>query len=165
VVTSALKGEGKTTCAINLALCIADETFARVLLLEANRQRPSLARVFGVPTLHDGGSDLATTSRHRVLGSSGPRLHIASALAYATHCGGLDRALFGGALHELREVYDYIVVDTASVLESADVDVAAECAGGVIVAARAGRSRRGPLERAIAQLSPANVCGVVLLDI
>src|SRR5580700_9675186 len=57
VVTSALNGEGKTTCAINLALCIAEETLASVLLLEANPHRPSLAQVFGMATLLEGARE------------------------------------------------------------------------------------------------------------
>ncbi|HYJ07600.1 MAG TPA: P-loop NTPase, partial [Polyangiaceae bacterium] len=46
-VTSALPGEGKTTCAANLALVLAETSFARVLLLDANLKRPSIADVFG----------------------------------------------------------------------------------------------------------------------
>ena len=49
-------------------------------------------------------------------------------------------------------------------LESADADVVCECADGVLIAARAAKSRRGSLMRAIGQLRPAPICGVVLLD-
>jgi Mrp family chromosome partitioning ATPase len=167
-VTSAVDGEGKTTCAINLALCIADETFAKVLLLEANPRRPSIARAFGMPTLLEsanGGSDAVGTSRRHVFGLPSPRMHVASAFACAVDHGGLDRVLLSVSLQDLREVYDYIIVDTASVLDSADADVACECADGVVVVARARSSRRGTVERAINQLSPAPICGVVLLDV
>jgi Mrp family chromosome partitioning ATPase len=47
-VTSAGPAEGKTTCAMNLALAIAEEAMTRVLLLEANPLRPSLAQVFAL---------------------------------------------------------------------------------------------------------------------
>ena len=46
-VTSARAGDGKTTCALNLALAIAEDVMTRVLLLEANLQRPCLGRLLG----------------------------------------------------------------------------------------------------------------------
>jgi succinoglycan biosynthesis transport protein ExoP len=168
-VTSARVGEGKTTCAINLALCIAEETLASVLLVEANPHRPSLGQVFGIRTLlenaREGGGDATRTLQQRVFALRGPRLHVVSAPAGALQNARLDRVLFRVALRDLREAFDYIIVDTASVLESADADVACECADGVIVAARAKKSRRGSLRKAIEQLRPATISGVVLLDV
>jgi Mrp family chromosome partitioning ATPase len=167
-VTSARAGEGKTTCAINLALAIAEETFARVLLLEANPRRPVLESVFGVTTPPALAIDRTAVTdgsqRHRVFAVDGTRLHVASASHCVVESGGLDRLLFHVAVRDLREAYDYVVIDTAAVLESADPDVACECADGVVVTARAGQSRLGSLQRTIDQLTPARVCGVVLLD-
>jgi len=166
-VTSAERGEGKTTCAINLALCIAEETLASVLLLEATSSRPSLTRAFGMARLHASRAEAvgepARTLQHHALSLSWSRLHVGSASACSREGAGLDRLLLRVALDELRSAYDYVVVDTASVLESADADVVCECADGVLVATRAGTSRRGPLERALDQLRPATISGVVLL--
>ena len=49
VVTSALPGEGKTFCAVNLAMSIAMEKDHTVLLVDADVARPSVLRVLGVP--------------------------------------------------------------------------------------------------------------------
>lgn len=49
VITSALPGEGKTFCAINLAMSIAMEKDHTVLLVDADVARPSVLRVLGVP--------------------------------------------------------------------------------------------------------------------
>ena len=49
VVTSALPGEGKTFCAINLAMSIAMEKDHTVLLVDADVARPSILRVLGLP--------------------------------------------------------------------------------------------------------------------
>jgi Mrp family chromosome partitioning ATPase len=88
-----------------------------------------------------------------------------AALSAAPLDGGrLDRILLALALAQLRRTYDYIVIDAASVLESGDVDVIGECSNGVIVTARAGHSRRGDVRRALAQLEPAPVLGIVLID-
>ncbi len=49
VVTSALPGEGKTFCAINLAMSMAMEKDHTVLLVDADVARPSVLRVLGLP--------------------------------------------------------------------------------------------------------------------
>ena len=49
VVTSALPGEGKTFCALNLAMSIAMEKDHTVLLVDADVARPSVLRVLGLP--------------------------------------------------------------------------------------------------------------------
>ncbi|MCC7703059.1 tyrosine-protein kinase family protein [Janthinobacterium sp. GW460P] len=49
VVTSAMPGEGKTYCAINLAMSIAMEMDMTVLLIDADVARPSVLKVLGLP--------------------------------------------------------------------------------------------------------------------
>jgi Mrp family chromosome partitioning ATPase len=50
-ITSANDGEGKTLCACNLAIALA-ETGRRVLLVDANTRRPALRRLFDLPGLN-----------------------------------------------------------------------------------------------------------------
>jgi exopolysaccharide/PEP-CTERM locus tyrosine autokinase len=49
IVTSALPGEGKTYCAVNLAMSIAMEMDITVLLVDADVARPSVLKVLGLP--------------------------------------------------------------------------------------------------------------------
>ena len=49
MITSSLPGEGKTFCAINLAMSIAMELDNTVLLVDADVARPSVLRVLGLP--------------------------------------------------------------------------------------------------------------------
>jgi exopolysaccharide/PEP-CTERM locus tyrosine autokinase len=49
VVTSALPNEGKTFCALNLAMSIAMEQDHTVLLVDADVARPSVLKVLGLP--------------------------------------------------------------------------------------------------------------------
>lgn len=49
MITSSLPGEGKTYCAINLAMSIAMELDHTVLLVDADVARPSVLRVLGLP--------------------------------------------------------------------------------------------------------------------
>ncbi|UUZ51367.1 hypothetical protein LP420_19040 [Massilia sp. B-10] len=50
MITSSLPGEGKTYCAINLAMSIAMELDHTVLLVDADVARPSVLRVLGLPS-------------------------------------------------------------------------------------------------------------------
>jgi len=167
-VTSAERGEGKTTCAANLGLALADETLARVLLIDANMRRPSLAQVFGFEPSDSFIERLAmnrdVTPPYLVAAVRGTRLHVAALPQQRPRSGHIDRLLFTAALHDLKNEYDYIVIDAAGVFESADADVAGECADGVLLTARAGSSHRRAIESAIAQLHPTRVFGTVLLD-
>jgi Mrp family chromosome partitioning ATPase len=162
-VTSATPGEGKTTCAVNLALAIAEDTLGSVLLLDANGRRPALGKLFRLESLENSAGLERSTGYFSVVEIDTTRLHVATAVPGD---GGarLDRCAFGELLHDLRRSYDHIVVDAASVLESADTDVAAEFCDGVIVAARAKHSRRAAVGRALDELRPATIFGVVLID-
>jgi Mrp family chromosome partitioning ATPase len=167
-VSSAEPGEGKTTCAANLGLALADETLARVLLIDANLRRPSLAQAFGFEPSDSFMERLVinrdVTPPYLVAAVRGTRLHVAALPQQRPRPGHVDRLLLTAALHDLRNDYDYIIVDSAAVFESADADVVGECADGVLLTARAGSSRRSSIEAAIQQLSPSTVFGTVLLD-
>src|SRR3972149_8678652 len=49
MITSALAGEGKTFCAVNLAMSIAMEMDHTVLLVDADVARPSIPKYLGLP--------------------------------------------------------------------------------------------------------------------
>lgn len=167
-VTSASPGEGKTTCATNLALAIAEDTMTSVLIIDANLRRPAVAEVFGFRPRDSFVADIARSKDvlcpYPVVGIYGVRLHIAALPRHPMPEGRLERTLFSVALCDLRSVYDYIVIDAASVLESGDADVVGECSDAVIVATRAGSSRRADVGRAVELLRPAVVLGGVLID-
>ena len=116
-VTSAERGEGKTTCAVNLALAIAEETLTRVLLFEANVRQPALARMFGFEPRECLSSQMARlhgpTRGYRIAAVAGTRLCIAAMSPDLAPGTRLDRFLVSVALSELRSEYDYIVVDFA----------------------------------------------------
>lgn len=63
MVTSALPGEGKTFCALNLALSIASEVDSSVLLVDADVVRPAILERLGLAgAAHPAGAGGAVTS-------------------------------------------------------------------------------------------------------
>ena len=168
-VSSARASEGKTTCAANLALALGECGRARVLLIEANLRSPSLAGLFGFrpPVCFAEQLDLHREQPQEpwsVVEVGPPNLHVA-AVQPGTTRPLLDGLAFGIAIDMLRRTgYDYIVVDTAPILGSADVNLVADFVDGVVLTAWARRSSTRDLQRAVEQLSPARLLGVTLLD-
>jgi Mrp family chromosome partitioning ATPase len=167
-VTSPEPGEGKTTCAVNLALALSEAALSRVLLVEANLLRPGFADLFRFEPADSFMTKVLRSEDaappYAVASISGISLQLAALQPGTTRGKRLDRTLFSETLRGLRSTYDYIVIDTASVLESADVNSVSQCADGVVMVARAGKSRKSSLRRAVQQLEPAPVVGTVLLD-
>ena len=105
-VTSAERGEGKTTCAVNLALALAEETLTRVLLFEANVRQPALARLFGFEPRECLSSQMARlhgpTRGYHIAAVAGTRLCVAAMSPDLAKGARLDRFLLSVALSELR---------------------------------------------------------------
>lgn len=169
-VTSARDREGKTTCAVNLALALAERSHSRVLLIEANLHAPQLAAMFGFQPPWCFAEQLAA---HReqpmmswVVAEVAPLgLRVAAVNPTAKWRPVLDALAFFIAVERFRMTdHDYIVIDSPSVLGSADVNMIQDAADGVILTASSGSSRAGALRRAIEQLHPGAILGTVLLD-
>ncbi len=170
-VVSARPGEGKSVFAAQLALALSEAQRAKVLLVEANFQSASLARLFGVqvPT-HQGFSvQLARRMQHRsdpwVELALGPSLHalfeepgvgFAQAL-YSTH--------FLQALFFLAPGYDYVVVDGPAVLGSGDANVLAQGVDALLVVAQSAATRGQDLLAAMHQLGDHRPTDLVLWDV
>ena len=170
-VTSAGRKEGKTTCAVNLALALGECGRARVLVVEANLRAPALAPLFGFMPPE---CFTAQMQRHKdkpldawsVVEVFSPYLHV---LAVKPEAGGkplLDGPGFSIAMEMLAQAgYDYIVVDTPPVLGAADVNLIEDSADGVLFSAWARTTSSRSLRAAIEQLAPAKLLGVTLLDV
>jgi capsular exopolysaccharide synthesis family protein len=166
VVTSPSKGDGKSLTAANLALAMAQEFHQRVLLVDADFRRASVARLFGLresPGLADVllGVDLdgalvsLPEQRLTVLPAGTLPAHPAELLGSA----GMRRVL-----DTLRTRFDRILIDTPPVAPVADVHVLAPMADGVLLIVRAGVTGKPEIERALAGLDAGKVLGLVLND-
>jgi len=165
VVTSPSKGDGKSLTAANLALTMAQEFHQRVLLIDADLRRPSVARMFGLsdgPGLSEilmGAADLEAALVHlpdqrlTVLPAGTPAVQPAELLGSAS----MRRLLDG-----LRTRFDRILIDMPPVAPLADVHVIAPMADGVLMVVRAVITPKRAIERALSGLDMSKVLGLVL---
>lgn len=159
LVTSPVVGEGKTTCALNLALALGEAGRARVLLLDANFRRPALAELFGV------AAPVADPSRlwepvERVT----PWLHVAFAPEKPLPPFA-DAPSVAARLDELgAEGYDSIVIDGPPVLGTADANLIEESVSAVLLTVRSRHSQASSLRDALDQIGTRKVLGVVLME-
>jgi Mrp family chromosome partitioning ATPase len=170
-VTSAQAEEGKSTCAANLAMALSECGRAKVLLVEANLRAPSLAALFGFlpPTCF-----ALQMQQHKdkpldpwsVVEAFHPSLHIIAVKPGQESRPLLDGPAFLNAMAMLRNAgYDYLVLDTPPVLDSADVNLIEETCDGVLFTVWSRRSSGRALTRAVEQLAPGKILGISLLDV
>lgn len=165
-VTSAVPAEGKSTTAANLALAFAERR-GRVLLIDGDLRRPTIAETFGL----EGAVGLTTilighaTVDDAIQAAANGAIDVLPAGAIPPNALQLlDSRTMAELLQELRGQYDVIVIDTPPVLPVADTSVLARQADGALIVARAGHTRRPQLRAAVENLEAvgAMVMGVVL---
>jgi Mrp family chromosome partitioning ATPase len=170
VVSSPEPGEGKTTCALNLALALAECGRARVLLVEATMRRPQLAAVFRFVPPWCFAEQLSAHRQQPLLpwgfvDIPDLWLHVAAVNPRVEQSQLLDAPAFAIAMERLRMAeYDHIVIDAPAVLGSAEVNLLQDAADGVLLTCKAKHTTARTLRTAVEQLSPTKILGTVLFD-
>lgn len=168
MVTSALAGEGKTFCAINLAISIASEMDRTVLLVDADVAKPSVPRTLGFEAEGglmdmlldreiDPGKVLYKTNINKlsVLPAGKPHEHATELLASAAM-----RSL----LHEMATRYDdrILIFDSPPLLSASEAGVLANQMGQIVLVVEAGRTTEAALKEALGSINTSNVAGLLL---
>lgn len=171
VVTSPLPAEGKSTVAASLAVAIA-EAGRRVLLVECDLRRPSIADRLGIkagPGLVDhirGACDRSEIVQSVPLPTG--ELAVVTAGSRSAAPGALlDSATFASFMHEVKDSYEIIIVDTAPMLSVGDAAQIISHVDGVLLCVRAGQTTRDQARTAGEILSrlPDRPTGVVVTGV
>ncbi len=159
-VTSAVQSEGKSSTACNTAYALA-ESGSRVLLLEGDLRRPTIGakldieRVPGLTNLLVSKMDYREAIQQCALA---PHMDILTSGAIPPNPSELltsDR--MEQLMEELRQEYDYIVVDLPPIAVVSDALAISKFLDGVVMLVRAGVSDQQLLADAIRQLEMVNV--------
>jgi capsular exopolysaccharide synthesis family protein len=167
LITSPEPGDGKTTLAANLAVCLA-QSGKRVVLCDADLRRPRLHKLFGVSD--DGGGLVSVLANGTDVESAiqptgiegleiipgGSRAQIPAEL--------LSSSRLENVFEILRNRYDFVIVDTPALLSVTDPCAVAARADGVILVLRASRHtrREATQARQLLESVDATVLGVAI---
>lgn len=159
VITSASPGEGKSTCAANIALSLAVGG-AAVALVEADMRNPTLSGYFGISNAAGLANVLAGQySLDEVLIEyRGTQLSILpSGSTPPNPADLLNSTQMEKLLSALGERFDYVIVDSPPLLRFADAAALSAIADGTLLVLRNRRTKRDHLDRAIRSLTTVNV--------
>ena len=168
LVTSALAGEGKTFCAINLAISIALEMDHTVLLVDADVAKPSVPQALGLEAekglmdvLLDRRIDLAEVLWKTDIDTL-TLLPAGTVHQHATELLASDamRVL----LREMAARYHdrIIIFDSPPLLAASEAGVLASRMGQIVMVVEAGKTTEAALKDALGRIESSNVAGLLL---
>ena len=169
LVSSALPSEGKSTITANLAVVYAQQG-KRVLLVDTDLRRPTVARTFGVTDNHgltnylaDVNSDAGSIIHHTRMETldvvtSGPVPPNPAELLGSSRMTNL--------IAELRQQYDLVIFDVPPFLMVTDAQVLMSKMDGVAIVVSGRQTTKGALQRTadMLKLADAPVLGFIYND-
>jgi capsular exopolysaccharide synthesis family protein len=169
LVTSAKKGEGKTTLATNLAVAMA-QAGNRVLLLDADFRRPTQHKIFeldksiGLSSMLAGEADLQQAIHETPING----LHVLPCGPIPANPSEiLNSQMFADLLEQLAERYDHVLLDSPPVVPVTDSRILAASCGATLLALRAEKTTRRTATHAkdVLRGVGARILGVVVNDV
>jgi capsular exopolysaccharide synthesis family protein len=170
VVTSAIKGEGKTVTAINLALAFAEIERHAVLLVDGDLRAPSVESYLNLNP-HPGFGDVLLDRIQLGKAVRGSGVRNLSVLGAGARLAAPSELLTTPRVDEtfarLKERFQYVVVDTPPVLPATDATVMAARADGTLLTVRLEHSPKSMTKDALRNLQDlgANVLGVFVTEV
>lgn len=155
LLTSSMPSEGKSTTAINIALALA-EAEHNVLLVDGDMRRPTIAKYLGLvgqvgfSTVLSGAASLDEALQK----TQYPHLTVLASGAVPPNPSELLGSHAAKKLiTEMRERFDYVIVDSSPLLAVTDAAILAVASDGVLIIARFGNTKREHLTHAVGNLT------------
>ena len=165
LITSPLPHDGKSTIALNLAVCLAEEGKRNVLLLDGDLHRASLSRLLSL----DGRSGVAECLTSRADPYSRIRRIEPAGIFFlpaGSAAGNPGELLQGESLPQLMETlsrpFDWILIDSPPVAPLTDALSWKEVADASLLLARAGHTPPRSLEEALQLIGRKHVLAILL---
>jgi capsular exopolysaccharide synthesis family protein len=170
VVTSAVRGEGKTVAALNLAMAFAELERQKVVLVDADLRRPSCERYLNLNN-EQGLTDvlLGRAPVERLLRPAGYRqlMLLGAGTSVGNPAEVLSTSRLDELLQRLKESFQYVVIDTPPVLPSTDAGVMSASADGTVLVVRLEHSLKKQTKDALRTLQDmgGNVLGTFVTEV
>ncbi|MBO5879549.1 MAG: CpsD/CapB family tyrosine-protein kinase [Clostridia bacterium] len=166
-VTSAVRGEGKSTTAVNLAYVLS-EAGKRVLLVDSDLRLPSIAKKLGIQS-SPGLSDMLIRPTHDTEAILQMEKYESWFVLPAGSIPPNPSEMLGSMqmeryLSSLMGDYDFIIIDLPPVTVVSDALAIAPSLDGMIVVVRSDYSERRELNKCIRslELSKVKILGIVM---
>ena len=158
-VTSSMRGEGKSTTAVNLSYVCAEKG-SRVLLIDADVRIPSIAKKLEIES-SPGLADLLRGRGAQISEFKSPLLDnwfvLPSGDIPPNPSELLGSSRMASILAKFREMFDYIIIDLPPVNIVSDAVAISSLISGMIVVIREEYTEKKELERCFRQLKLSNV--------
>lgn len=159
VVTSTISGEGKTTTAVNLARTLSEDG-SRVVLVDADLRNQSIGRIFGEKS-GKGLLDCLKSSELDVCGClrqmPGSDVMYLSGSSAPDWKYAVDQKQMRRVLKQLRERFDYVVLDTSPCAMVADTALLCRFGGSVLYVVRSDWARESQVIDSVSALHEREV--------
>ena len=165
VVTSAVMGEGKSSTALNLGYVLAKDLDRRTIVIDCDLKRP-MQHIYAGVWQHPGlvevlrGTKVVEDCVQR-LGESGPWILPAGAVG--------DNPLALSKMHQLAELitdlkekFDYVIIDAPPVLPLADMQVLASMGDILAYVVKASMTGRDVVQKALKAIGDTTNVGIIL---
>lgn len=165
-VTSPGASDGKTVTSINLAGALSRGAASRVLLVDADLRRPEIANQLRLGDAATGFAALVGEGNVALRDAIRPLDgHNVDVITAGTVVGPIHEvfrsARLPQLLSEVRNRYDYVILDTPPLMPVVDSALLSRVVDGVLVVVAANKTPRKLLEEALNELDPAKVLGIV----
>ncbi|MEM7306064.1 MAG: CpsD/CapB family tyrosine-protein kinase [Planctomycetota bacterium] len=166
LLTSAVRGEGKSVATLNMALAMVEVPRVRVLVIDGHVRHPSLEEYLGVPR-RQGLTDVLLGQlplEQAIRRTSVDRLDIMGAGTLPDDPRlGLFVERMQSILHTLKRRYDYILIDMAPAMLVAEPSLLGTIADGILLVVRLGETPKHLVEETYNMLETlgGNVLGIV----
>jgi len=170
MVTSSMRGEGKTTIASNLAISLARKKQQKVVLVDADIRRPQVHVLFGfnrqegLTELLTGDLEVGAVCRSTQLDNL---TVITSGRQHKSPSDLFENNTFGKIMDRLRRDFDIIIFDFPPTIPVSEPEMVGKAMDGVLFVFLAGKTPREVGQRGISILkgADANILGVVVNDL
>lgn len=164
-IVSANQGEGKSTCAINLAAVTSLSVDRKVLLIDCDLRRPRVHQTLGLDPKVGLGEILAgqATLDEALIPVEDLRLHVVGVRNIPANPSELLASVeMERLIAEVSERYDRVILDTPATLGLPDSRVVAELCDGVVLVVRADVTSREDVQSVLELIDRRRVIGTVI---